>query len=637
MMGAFYSERAASLRGRHKRTLDLIADWSATPSGSGLLWVHGPPRVGKSAIANTIAGSFHSQRRLVGFVSLSAKCSDPLRVLPTLAYQFAKWSPPYREEILGILKSSQELECHSDCSRQFELLINRPISRMRTSVSTPHPLMIVLDGIEPAKEDDAERHGMESLVKNIVLISHLVPWMKVVIFVSLPVAGLEAHSAVESALIVDHQYPPIETMDQITVSKNVSLNILELMELSYATANASDPTSRDQKHLFSHCHALIDIIAFELKHTTAAEQVEDLVASDQGFVSQENDIAFLHYCIDAVFRSIADPHSPSDCLDTLSPNLAQCFCLSLIYALVQNILAAVMQLGNPLPSDIAHQLTIAFTSHYHETILKTIGEALSMEVFKDGTSITFKAFCRDLRSHLQSHIHISGWIDGIPQLEAGETQILVHGVSPLADRFKMFIFSLAEVRRVSRTQPSFASRLSAEIVEGLLQHLSLSPCPQELPSGTKSLYSLVYAISDQWAQSNSLPPRSPISQFLLHSTSSSLMTVSQFHLRCAQKCYKFICLQRGSAKFYHGHDLIEETVLQWSLVYWSDHLALSRYFAPQPSWPEQAEAQELANEVLRNILDSRIVISLQNAQNLDGSVGMIQRWCRMLVQAVILL
>ncbi|KAF9446002.1 hypothetical protein P691DRAFT_674487 [Macrolepiota fuliginosa MF-IS2] len=124
-----------------------------------MYWVLGPPAVGKSAVAQTIAEEFEKKGRLGAsfFFSRRNHLDDPDWVIPTLAYQLATKHPQYKRIITqrlvddpSILEKNREV--------QFEKLVIEPFRILM--IKYPHtieePLLIILDGLDECKDKQAQ-------------------------------------------------------------------------------------------------------------------------------------------------------------------------------------------------------------------------------------------------------------------------------------------------------------------------------------------------------------------------------------------------------------------------------------------------------------------------------------------------
>ncbi|KAL5493029.1 hypothetical protein ACEPAI_4477 [Sanghuangporus weigelae] len=171
-----YKEDKICFKGSRIDTLRAIEAWSESESSPPLFWLYGSPGLGKTTISHTVAKRFRDQNRLAGYFFLVNEQS-PDRIMPTIAYQMAKWHADYHANILDVLRGREELDLYSGLSSQFDLLMKRPFLEMSMRSPPIHkPLIIVLDGLENCNNMTNCR---QSFADYIMDIATLVPWLKV--------------------------------------------------------------------------------------------------------------------------------------------------------------------------------------------------------------------------------------------------------------------------------------------------------------------------------------------------------------------------------------------------------------------------------------------------------------------------
>ncbi|KIL67307.1 hypothetical protein M378DRAFT_159716 [Amanita muscaria Koide BX008] len=126
-----------------------IGEWidDSESKMSSLLWLNGPPAVGKSVIAKTVS-SFHHQVVATFFFSTSSDRSAAT-LFPTLAWQLARRIPDTRKHIIASLKNSDLLR-PTRIEEQFDLLILQPLKKTTTLGSRP---VMVIDGVDQCTDE----------------------------------------------------------------------------------------------------------------------------------------------------------------------------------------------------------------------------------------------------------------------------------------------------------------------------------------------------------------------------------------------------------------------------------------------------------------------------------------------------
>ena len=132
------------LPGTRESVLQNIMIWARNPLGNNVFWLNGLAGTGKS----TIAQSFSDMVADEGLLGASFFCSrDYLdrrvlkNIFPTLAYQLAFYSPPFRSHIVAVIKKDPTI-IHTSLISQLEKLLISPLSETKVSC------VIVIDALD---------------------------------------------------------------------------------------------------------------------------------------------------------------------------------------------------------------------------------------------------------------------------------------------------------------------------------------------------------------------------------------------------------------------------------------------------------------------------------------------------------
>ncbi|CEL54640.1 NACHT and WD40 domain protein [Rhizoctonia solani AG-1 IB] len=141
------NRRACTQDTRVQLLLDLN-DWSLDLGAPNIYWMNGMAGTGKTTIAYTFSEAL-KDRRLLGasfFCSrTSGECRDVGRIIPTIAYQLARYSRPFQVALTGILGSDPDIGTQT-ITHQFEKLIKRPLESVKEAM--PAGLVIVIDALD---------------------------------------------------------------------------------------------------------------------------------------------------------------------------------------------------------------------------------------------------------------------------------------------------------------------------------------------------------------------------------------------------------------------------------------------------------------------------------------------------------
>jgi AcrR family transcriptional regulator len=130
------------LPGTRKQLLDDVMDWFAA-DGPSVYWLRGLAGTGKTTIARSVA-DLAEQQGLLGasffFSRTNTALQSALAVLPTMAYQLARWRPALRQPLCDAIQSNKEIAKRT-MKEQVECLFVRALSDITSPV--PRALLVV--------------------------------------------------------------------------------------------------------------------------------------------------------------------------------------------------------------------------------------------------------------------------------------------------------------------------------------------------------------------------------------------------------------------------------------------------------------------------------------------------------------
>ncbi|KAG9119386.1 hypothetical protein FRC07_005604, partial [Ceratobasidium sp. 392] len=156
VQAARYDSSAASQVGRTGCTLNTrrlvlaeLRDWASDPSGAKVYWMNGMAGTGKTTIAYSLCSQLELAHQLAAsfFCSRSLPdCRDVTRIVPTVAYQLARFHQPFQDALCETLARDPDAGSRG-VTRQFEKLISEPMGRVHNQTPTGL-LVVVIDALD---------------------------------------------------------------------------------------------------------------------------------------------------------------------------------------------------------------------------------------------------------------------------------------------------------------------------------------------------------------------------------------------------------------------------------------------------------------------------------------------------------
>ncbi|KAF2859584.1 hypothetical protein K470DRAFT_258761 [Piedraia hortae CBS 480.64] len=145
------------LDGTRVNIIETIQDWATTDDEQRVFWLSGKAGTGKSTIARTVAHELSKQGYLVGSFFFKrggdSKLSKAQYLFPTIAHQMAYFIPSVSDFVADASRNSPPDEISKALEKQFEMLIEGPLSGYSTG-SAIDVRVIVIDALD---ECDARR------------------------------------------------------------------------------------------------------------------------------------------------------------------------------------------------------------------------------------------------------------------------------------------------------------------------------------------------------------------------------------------------------------------------------------------------------------------------------------------------
>ncbi|KAG8686488.1 hypothetical protein FRC08_012487, partial [Ceratobasidium sp. 394] len=161
--GAWYSSAESEAIYRDECTPDTRLEvlerfriWQDDSEGPKIYWLNGMAGTGKTTLAYTLCKHLEGDNRLAANFFCSRQlpsCKDATRILPTIAYQLANFSYPFRYSLSQVLAQNPDIHTRR-ISEQFEKLLYNPLYGVQRSL--PFSIIVVIDGLDECDND----HGV---------------------------------------------------------------------------------------------------------------------------------------------------------------------------------------------------------------------------------------------------------------------------------------------------------------------------------------------------------------------------------------------------------------------------------------------------------------------------------------------
>jgi len=165
------SNRRPCLDGTRVDVKNQLIDCLSRPNDSphcDVTWLIGLAGSGKSTLLNSIAEHFRTLRQCGAFVFFDrsdAVNSDPSRVIRTLAYHLAQFSPLFAKKLDEQIQSRQDI-LRSPLYAQFQSLLEEPSKAVAAFPNHP-PIIIIIDALDECGNEKSRKGLLEFLSKHI--------------------------------------------------------------------------------------------------------------------------------------------------------------------------------------------------------------------------------------------------------------------------------------------------------------------------------------------------------------------------------------------------------------------------------------------------------------------------------------
>ncbi|CAE7234029.1 unnamed protein product [Rhizoctonia solani] len=145
-------KRRHCTEGTRVEVLSRLFNWANDPEINRMYWINGMAGTGKTALAYSLCKLLdeHHQLGASFFCSrYNSSCWNSHRIIPTLAYQLANYSAPFRSELCQVLMNEPDIGMRG-ASTQFERLIRTPLLNSKDMI--PDNVAVVIDALDECED-----------------------------------------------------------------------------------------------------------------------------------------------------------------------------------------------------------------------------------------------------------------------------------------------------------------------------------------------------------------------------------------------------------------------------------------------------------------------------------------------------
>ncbi|KAH7338414.1 hypothetical protein B0J17DRAFT_525657, partial [Rhizoctonia solani] len=128
--------------------IDSLLQWARDPNGGRTCWMNGMAGTGKTTIAYSVCHKLSVSFELAASFFCSRvipECRQVKKIIPTIAYQLARFSIPFRCALDKVLELDPDIHTR-ELKTQYRKLLVEPIQE--SQVSLPTGFIVVIDALD---------------------------------------------------------------------------------------------------------------------------------------------------------------------------------------------------------------------------------------------------------------------------------------------------------------------------------------------------------------------------------------------------------------------------------------------------------------------------------------------------------
>ncbi|KAB5588069.1 Vegetative incompatibility protein HET-E-1 [Ceratobasidium theobromae] len=158
--------RRTCTEGTRTAIMSEMDHWSLDPNAPDLYLMSGMAGTGKTTIACSFATCLEERKQLAASffcTRTSPECRNANRIVPTIAYQLARYSTPFQSALCEILGEDPDIGT-KNIVKQFEQLLKEPLVKVKDAI--PENLVVVIDALDECDDRRAVRLVLDLIFKH---------------------------------------------------------------------------------------------------------------------------------------------------------------------------------------------------------------------------------------------------------------------------------------------------------------------------------------------------------------------------------------------------------------------------------------------------------------------------------------
>ncbi|KAG8749219.1 hypothetical protein FRC11_011521, partial [Ceratobasidium sp. 423] len=159
-------QRGGCTTGTREKQIDMLLEWARNPNAGKTFWMNGMAGTGKTTIAYSVCAKLDESFELGASFFCSRtipECRQVKNIIPSIAYQLARFSLPFRCALDKILESNPDAHTQK-LELQYQKLLVQPLSEVQRSL--PVDFTVVIDALDECENENSLSDILELLLSS---------------------------------------------------------------------------------------------------------------------------------------------------------------------------------------------------------------------------------------------------------------------------------------------------------------------------------------------------------------------------------------------------------------------------------------------------------------------------------------